>query len=45
LRQSADVNAIRKALCRDSQGRSLGPVAAALDLITAGETHEGEQAQ
>jgi hypothetical protein len=29
----ADPEAIRKALCRDSQGRPSGPLAAALDLI------------
>jgi len=28
-------NAIRKALCRDSRGRALVPVGAALDRITA----------
>ena len=33
LQFGADVNAIRKALCRDGAGRPLGPVAAALDLI------------
>lgn len=30
----ADVKAIRRALCRDGQGRALGPLGAALDLIT-----------
>jgi hypothetical protein len=33
----ADINAIRKALGRDSQGRPLGPLAAALDLIASDE--------
>jgi hypothetical protein len=33
LQHGADINAIRRALCRDSQGRALGPVSAALDLI------------
>jgi hypothetical protein len=33
LQHGADINVIRKALCRDSQDRALGPVAAALDLI------------
>ena len=33
LQHGADINAIRKALCRDSAGRALGPVARALDLI------------
>jgi ribonucleoside-diphosphate reductase alpha chain len=35
LQHSADINEIRKALCRDSAGRPIGPVAAALDLIVA----------
>ena len=29
----ADIEAIRRALCRDSQGRPLGPLAVALDLL------------
>jgi hypothetical protein len=33
LQHGADINTIRKSLCRDSAGRPLGPVAAALDLI------------
>jgi len=33
LQHGADIEAIRKALCRDSQGRALGPVSAALDLL------------
>jgi hypothetical protein len=33
LQHGADVEAIRRALCRDSQGRPLGPLAAALDLV------------
>ena len=33
LQHGADPNAIRWALCRDSQGRALGPVGTALDLI------------
>jgi hypothetical protein len=33
LQHGADLETIRKALCRDSQGRALGPVAAALDII------------
>jgi hypothetical protein len=36
LQHGADINAIRDALCRDSQGRALGPIGAALDLL-AGE--------
>jgi hypothetical protein len=30
-----DIEVIRKALCCDSRGRPLGPLAAALDLIVA----------
>ena len=33
LQHGADINAIRKALCRDSAGRAIGPVGAALDLL------------
>ncbi|HVI11460.1 MAG TPA: hypothetical protein VM822_01180 [Pseudolabrys sp.] len=33
LQFGADIRAIRRALCRDSQGRALGPVGAALDLL------------
>jgi hypothetical protein len=33
LQYGADINEIRKALCRDAQGRALGPVAAALDIV------------
>jgi hypothetical protein len=33
LQHGADLDEIRKALCRDAQGRALGPVGAALDLI------------
>ena len=33
LQHGADPEAIRCALCRDSQGRALGPVGTALDLI------------
>jgi hypothetical protein len=29
----ADVESIRRALCRDSEGRALGPLAAALDRL------------
>jgi hypothetical protein len=36
LQHGADINTIRRALCRDSNDRALGPVAAALDII-AGE--------
>ena len=33
LQHGADADAIRKALCRDSQGRALGLIGAVLDLI------------
>jgi hypothetical protein len=33
LQHGADVEDIRKALCRDGEGRALGPLAAALDLL------------
>jgi len=33
LQFGADVETIRKALCRDSQGRALGPIGKALDHI------------
>jgi hypothetical protein len=32
----ADPEVIRRALCRDGQGRASGPLAAALDAVTAG---------
>jgi hypothetical protein len=33
LQHGADADAIRRALCRDSQGQALGPVGAVLDII------------
>jgi hypothetical protein len=33
LQHGADIDVIRRALCRDQQGRPLGPIAQALDLI------------
>ena len=33
LQHGADLETIRRALCRDSQGRASGPLGAALDLI------------
>ena len=33
LQHGADLEAIRRALCRDSQGRASGPLGAALDII------------
>jgi ribonucleoside-diphosphate reductase alpha chain len=41
LQFGADPEAIRKALCRDSQGRPSGPLAAALDLIVATPNQRG----
>ena len=35
VQHGADPEAIRRALCRDSQGRALGPLGAVLDLIAA----------
>ena len=37
LQFGADVETIRKALCRDSQGRASGPLGTALDIV-AGES-------
>lgn len=37
LQHGADIGSIRRALCRDNDGRALGPIGAALDLITAEE--------
>jgi hypothetical protein len=36
LQYGADLNVIRKALCRDAQGRPSGPLGAVLDLIVQG---------
>jgi hypothetical protein len=33
IQHGADADVIRRALCRDSQGRASGPLAAALDAI------------
>jgi hypothetical protein len=35
VQNGADANDIRLALCRDSQGRAMGPLGAALDLLLA----------
>jgi hypothetical protein len=40
LQHGADIDAIRRALCRDNEGRALGPVGAALDIITESERRE-----
>jgi hypothetical protein len=37
IQHGADIETIRKALCRDSQGRGGGPLATALDAIAEGE--------
>jgi hypothetical protein len=37
LQHGADIQAIRRALCRDTSGRALGPVGHALDLLHAEE--------
>jgi hypothetical protein len=36
VQHGADAETIRHALCRDSQGRPLGPLGAALDLLASG---------
>jgi hypothetical protein len=33
LQHGADINAVRRALCRDSQGRALSPLGTALDIL------------
>ena len=38
LQYGADLETIRKALCRDSHGRASGPLGVALDLIAGGAT-------
>ena len=34
LQHGADIEVIRKALCRDGNGRALSPISAALDLLS-----------
>jgi hypothetical protein len=34
LQHGADIETIRKALCRDSNGKALGPISTALDLLS-----------
>jgi hypothetical protein len=36
LQHGADIESIRRALCRDSQGQALGPIALALDQLASG---------
>jgi hypothetical protein len=43
IQHGADVNEIRKALCRDGEGRALGPVATALDILAADTNEETER--
>jgi hypothetical protein len=43
LQHGADINQIRKALCRDAQGRAVGPIGALLDLLAEGERHAEEK--
>ena len=38
LQYGADVEDIRRALCRDSAGKALGPLGAALDLLASEES-------
>jgi hypothetical protein len=37
LQHGADLASMRKALCRDSSGRALGPIGVALDALAAEE--------
>jgi len=37
FQHGADVETIRKALCRDGQGRASGPLGVALDMLAASE--------
>lgn len=37
LQHGADIEAVRRALCRDSKGHALGPLAIALDIIAGFE--------
>jgi hypothetical protein len=37
LQHGADIEAIRRALCRDAEGRALGPIGVALDLLLTEE--------
>jgi hypothetical protein len=36
LQHGADLDAIRRALCRDARGQALGPLGAALDILARG---------
>ena len=37
VQHGADPEVVRRALCRDGQGRAMGPLAAALDLLANGD--------
>ena len=37
LQCGAELDTIRKALCRDGRGRAIGPLGVALDMLAAGE--------
>lgn len=39
LQHGADLDAIGRALCRDGQGRALGPIGTVIDLLTTDGTH------
>ena len=41
VQHGADPETIRRALCRDSQGHALGPIAEALDLLAAERKSRG----
>ena len=36
LQHGADIESIRRALCRDGEGQALGPIAMALDVLASG---------
>jgi hypothetical protein len=36
VQHGADIDSIRRAVCRDSSGKALGPIGAALDLLAEG---------
>ena len=40
LQHGADIDSIRRALCRDSQDRALSPVGAALDILATEEERQ-----
>jgi hypothetical protein len=45
LQYGADIDEIRKALCRNSEGRALGPVGTALDRIAHDEALDEEHGE